>query len=70
MHVISDVMHDNETENNKLTTTLEATEHKLGGLLTSKKLADYRNSRKISLSTSPQTNQKLLNKCKSKLKST
>ena len=65
---MSDVMRDNEKENEELIITLEATESKLGGPLSSKELADYRNSRQIFLSTTAQTNQKLLNKCKSKLK--
>ena len=60
-------MRDNEKENEELKVTLKATEHKLGSLFTPKELADFRNSRQISLSTTLQTNQKLLNKCKSKL---
>ena len=53
-------MRDNEKENEDLKVTLEATEQKLGCTLTAKELADYRNSRQISLSTTLQTNQKLL----------
>ena len=60
-------MRDNEKENEELKVTLEATEHKLGCRLTAKEIADYRSSRHILLSTTLQTNQKLLNKCKSKL---
>ena len=44
---MSDVMRDNEKANEELKITLEATESKLGGPLTSKELADYRNSRQI-----------------------
>ena len=67
MDIMTDVMRDNETENEDLKITLEATEHKLGCPLNAKELADYRSSRHILLSTTLQTNQKLLNKCKSKL---
>ena len=44
MDVMSDVIRDNKKENEELKITLEATESKLGGPLTSKELADYRNS--------------------------
>ena len=67
MDIMSDVMRDNEIENEELKVTLEATEHKLGCPLTAK---DYRSSSQILFSTSLQTNQKLLNKCKSKLQLT
>ena len=67
MDIMSDVMRDNEKENEDLKVTLEATEHKLGCPLTAKELADYRNSRQISLSTTLHKNLKLLSKCKSKL---
>ena len=67
MDIMSDVIRDNEKENEDLKVTLEATEHKLGCPLTAKELTYYRNSRQISLSTTLQTNQKLLYKCKSKL---
>ena len=67
MDIMSDVMSDNKNENEELKVTLEATEHKLGFPLTAKELADYINSRQISLLTTLQINKKLLNKCKSKL---
>ena len=67
MDIMSDVMRDNKKGNKDLKVTLEATEHKLGCPLTAKELVDYRSSRQILLSTTLQTNQKLLNKCKSKL---
>ena len=62
-------MRDNKKENKKLKVTLEATEYKLGCSLTPKEIADYRNLRQIFLSTTLQTNQKLLTKCMSKLQS-
>lgn len=65
IYKMSDVMTDNERENELLQITLEATESKLGGPITLNELADYRNTRKILLSISAQTNNKFLNKCKS-----
>ena len=44
---MSDVMRDNEKKNEELKITLKATESNLGGPLSFKELADYRNSRQM-----------------------
>ena len=59
MDIMSDVMKDNE-KNEELKITLEANEHKIDCPLTPKELSDYMNSRQIFLSTTLQSNLKII----------
>lgn len=61
MGVISYVIKDNE-KNEEFKITLETTKTKLNNSVTFKEIADFRKSRIMSLSTTEQINQKLLNK--------
>ena len=67
MQIMADVMRDLEIEADEVKLKLQATEERLGRKLTTKELDEYRNSRKLTLTTSEMVNKRLLQKCKAKL---
>ena len=67
MQIMADVMRDLEFESDEVKLKLQATEEKLGRKLTVEELDEYRNLRKLTLSTSEMVNKRLLQKCKAKL---
>ena len=67
MQIMADVMRELEVETDEVKLKLQATEERLGRKLLAKELDEYRNSRKLTLTTSEMVNKRLLQKCKAKL---